>query len=330
MNTPYSKIAYRIFFSGILLFSTIAFSKSWVFNFAENSKSADICLDAYLTYAGFNTSLINEKPVILDVDAEQGTYSYMLKNFHKPRSLRLEVSTNPMPLLGAYLYYEQPQWYANEGEVAIQTGIIRGVSAGFPDPGAISFFLGNKAFLGDYNTGKILGVFYGGFLLNYGNYHILNNNLYPDHWFEGEMKLKGEALGDKSNFSTSYRMGGKLHLHDDIKNTLFISIKRDRTDKDYTGWSPAKNSNIEFRVDLAPGDFISNFKDIRFAKFTAVAGKKVPYAKGKYIFSLSLGIEWISINGYTEDFYERSLLPGEQGETERSKLNIIFRPNVSF
>ena len=247
----------------------------------------------------------------------------MFKNFYIPRTIRFEVSTNPFPMLGVYFKSQQPQWYSDDGEASLPTGLIRGISAGFPDPGAFSFFLGNKVYLGDYNTGKILGIFYGGGLLNYGTHHILNNSIYADHWLEGELKLKGQAISEFSDFSTSYRIGWKVHLNDDIKNTLFVSIKRDRTDRDYTGWSLFKNSNIELRFDIAPVKF-------KPAKITIVGGKKRPFAKGKYIFALSLGAEWVSSNGYTQDFYQSSLLPGESDKIVKSKWNFIFQPNIKF
>ena len=294
-------------------------AKTWTWFFDENkTKSFDVGVDAYYTSAGLGLPIGEQEATVLDVTLEQGVYGYLAKNFYKPSTMRLELSVNPLPLTGAYLKGRQNKIY-NQAGVSDELNLVEAATVGFPDPGAVSLFFGNKVYMGDYETGDIKGIGYGGALLNVGNYHILKNNMYEDYWAEGEFKLKGSAIQETKDFSWSFRLGGKLHSHELINNSLFLSIKRDQTDRDYTGWSLTTNAFLEVRFDANLHNFLTDFQ---MTRYVALYGKKVPFAEGKYVFSFALGVLRQDPTGYKG--WLSSQVKDDSG------ISFLIQPNLAF
>lgn len=306
-----------LFFSTLFFLSAqthLTYGKTWsVFFDSKYRKSIDLNLDAYYSSLGLNLPLSSGEKQVLDASAEQNLYFYLIKNFLKPQSIRFEASINPMPIGGVYLKSNYNSIY-NRAEVMPSLNLIRSISEGFPDPGALSLFLGNQVYFGDYETKKIKGIGYGGFLLSYGNYHIVSNNLIPDNWIEAEFKLKGGMIDDLREIFFSFRFGSRVNFEPNIHDSVYFSIKRDRVDRSYFGLSPIKNSSLELRLDV-------NLASLNPSRFLLLFGKKISTPGGKYVFSLSMGVLGIFKDGYSGKLADDKVVEG---------WTFLFRPNVKF
>ena len=111
--------------------------------------SVDYQLDPYYSQVAYNIDFKN--PEIMPPEKEAGLYFYLLKHFFDIRSFRLEASINPLPILGVYLKSNQRDFYDSTsfGEF----NIINAITEGFPEPGAISLFLGDRVYLGNEELG---------------------------------------------------------------------------------------------------------------------------------------------------------------------------------
>jgi len=271
--------------------------------------------DAYYSFLGVNGSLISPQSGenVIDAQAEDGVYAYLLRNFFFPKMLQLELSINPLPVAGVYLKSQQRGFY-ERGKIIDQVNIIESVTSGFPEPGAVSLFIGNNVFMMNFDTGETEGIGFGGLLVSYGNYHIVSNELVRENWLETEAKLKGIALSNTQKLSFSFRVGARFHSHPDIRNSVYVSMARSHLDRQYWGWSPLRNSEAEFRADFSQHDG-------RPTRFIALFGKKLPSPEGEYIFSLALGVEGVFASGYSGRLAQNKL---EAGWT------FLLRPNVAF
>lgn len=301
----------RLFFTVYLaIISTSSFAFSGIkFLDEEQKKSIDYGLNPYYSHLAYNQDFKDLE--VLPPEYERELYYYLITNFFKFRSLRFEVSANPMPILGTYLRDKQNKFY--EKAAFGEQNLILSLTEGFPEPTALSLFLGERVYLGSEEAG-LTGVGLGGLLVSVGNRHIVSNKMYRDNWFEGEIKIKGSSIKPNKTVSYSYRGGVKLHSNDEIRNTSYGAIKRSHKDKTYTGWSPLYNSEIELRGDLALDKF-----DI--LRITAIIGKKLPSEDKKRVYSLDVGFTWIGGKGYTGEIANEIGEPG---------VSFLIRPNLEF
>ena len=295
----------------IILFLLASFSANAGMFFLDDEQKAsvDYNLDPYYSHLAINYD--RSQADILPSEAESDLYLYLLKNFYKIRSFRVEGSLNILPILGSTLKKDENEFYekSSYGEF----NLIKAITEGFPEPYAISFFMGEKVFLGNENEG-ITGFGLGGFLASFGTHHIVNNETFEDNWVELEIKLKGGAITPYGKITYSYRGGMKLHSEKEIRDTMYFGIKRSHSDNRVKHWSLFKNTEIDFRGDLA----IDNFE---ITRMMAVVGKKYPSEDKKRIYSLDLGFIWVRGQGYTGSIAETLGEPG---------FSVLVRPNVTF
>ncbi len=261
----------------------------------------------------------------LDPNQEMGVYSYLFQNLGNPRFGVLEVSVNPLPLTGSLIQLQAPSVYRG-AQVSSGLNLIGALTKGFPEPWAFSYFLGNVVDLKEQVGDSLVfrGRGFGGALLSIGNYHILENRFIQDYWGEGELKLKGSSVTTRRKMSWSFRIGGKVHGHQDIYNSLYFAIKRDRVDfKDPLTWNwkeiLIRNSEIEARADIRIPRQIKVWKYI--TQMEGLVGKKWPSKSGDWAFSLSTGLQLQFQNAYRGALAEG--LPS-------SRWAILVRPNIVF
>ena len=106
----------------------------------------------------------------------------------------------------------------------------------------------------------------------------------------------------------------KLHSEKEIRDTMYFGIKRSHSDNRVKHWSLFKNTEIDFRGDLALDTF-------EITRMMAVVGKKYPSEDKKRIYSLDLGFIWVRGQGYTGSIAETLGEPG---------FSVLIRPNVTF
>ncbi|MFH0948320.1 MAG: hypothetical protein V1833_04900 [Elusimicrobiota bacterium] len=277
-----------------------------------NNNEIEIELDPYYTNFDYYLSLTEIAiPYYGDTD-EINIYKKLLTN-PTPRYLVFELSSYPLPCLGGLLKKQAPNFYESTN-VTDDFNIIKSITAGFEEPYAISLFLGDVISFKQKNVKDAEGKGYIGLLLSGGNYHIKDNEIINDNWLETELKIKGDKKMLENKMSWSFRVGAKFHNNDYIKDVLYFSIKRDRTDEDKVKNSLFRNSSIEYTVD-------AETNKIGVLKHYFLIGKKFPLNKPKIIISLGMGFLWEKSDKYT-GLLERT------GGT--NNFQILFRPNIEF
>jgi len=316
---------FLVVFALLLGNGSLCFAKAFTHDLDSNGATqVELDVDPYYTALDYIFSLSHDSVPHLSQEEEMGVYSYLFFNMGKPRFGLLEVSINPLPC-GGVLLKDHARSTFDKGQVTSALNAFTALTAGFPEPWAISYFLGNIVDLVDADSSHIVrGKGFGGGLISLGNYHILNNQMIPDYWSEAELKLKGSTISRDRKMSWSFRIGTKIHSHSDIYNVLYFSVKRDRVDlKEPLSWNLKnlilRNSEIEIRSDIRVP---SNWELWKYlTEITALAGKKWPAKNGEWAFSLSSGLQVQFSNGYRGEL--ASQIPA-------SLWNILIRPNIEF
>jgi hypothetical protein len=308
-------IALYIIYSFFNLPKSIAYEKTFQLDDAgKHEFSFD--LDHYYSNVAYTFSL-TDRPIPKEPYAnEQSLYYYLIKNIYMPRFAVLEASIYPLPLAGVYIK-KKTDW-REESQISKNFNLVKSVTAGFPEPWAFSFFLGNVVdFVKEDNEES--GKGYSGLLFSYGNKHIVDNTMVDDDWIETEIKLKGSDVRPKRDINWSYAIGYKKHFNPDIKDALYLSIKRNRIDYILEGGNPVlniftKNSEQEFRIDFDP-EMLNKGK---ITRYFFLFGKNLVVSEN-VAFSLSIGALKTYASGYA----------GKLKQRVDEHWALIIRPNVN-
>ncbi|MCS6985378.1 MAG: hypothetical protein NZM25_09685 [Leptospiraceae bacterium] len=275
--------------------------------------SFDFGLDPYYSSAGIIFSFWGEPIPILEETPEKELYTYLLRRSFLPSYLLLEASVYPLPLAGVAVRQQSPEIYA-QANITDSFNLVKTVTAGFEEPYSVSLFLGNLAIFrktGEQPKARNLG--YMGYLFSYGNFHIKDNVLIDDHWFEVEWKMKGERIFEHSLHNWSFRVGTKVHSHPHIADVIYLSLRRNRIDFLASLWSFFENSGIEYIFDLS-------IQEMAWMRHFFLAEKNFPY-KEPFVFILGLGFNYEANRKYTGPLADRR---GTQN------FQVLIRPNVRF
>jgi len=153
-----------------------------------------------------------------------------------------------------------------------------------------------------------------GYLLSVGDYHIRDNELILDKWAEVEWKVKGDQKFESYKLSWSYRIGAKFHDHRDIKDVVYISLRRSRLDYKASARSIIDNSGIEYRYDMD----MNSLSPVRHYFFV---DKKLPWKEKHLAASIALGFIWEGSRKYTGSLRRKD---------RKGDLQLIIRPNIHF
>lgn len=276
----------------------------------------EVWLDPYYSAVNATRTLSDEPIPRLDTEEEGGVYWWLMRRLPFPRDVLLEASVNPLPVGGWALRSHAPGIW--EDATVGDANLVEAATTGFPEPWAISVFLGNVVNLvsrGD--STRIHGIGYSGFLLSWGAWHLVENRMVRDDWFEGEIKLKGDDVRrSERKLGWSFRLGWREHLNPDIHDALYAAISRKRTDFNVSGLDPFRNSSLETRIDFDRAD-LPALSPLRWG---AVAGKSFPARSGKWAFTIALGATRELRTGYDGDLRQRA--PRGWG--------LVLRPNVEW
>jgi len=269
--------------------------------------------DLYYANAGIYIGLRGESPENLGKIKEWRVYKHLWRSSLIPSFIVLEGSIYPMPLLGVGMKKFANNAY-NKTEVVPEVNVIDIVTSGFAEPWAFSLFLGNIVYFSSEKQDRSkenMGIM--GFVFSASTYHIYKNTLIKDPWLEIEWKIKGNRKFSTHSLSWNFRIGTRLHSHPEIKDDLFIGVKRSRIDYKGPVFSLFYNSGVEY---------LFNFDIIRlkFLRHYLLFDKKWPVYK-KIAFSLGMGVLWENADKYTGSL--------QQNNTENS-WQFLVRPNVNF
>jgi hypothetical protein len=160
----------------------------------------------------------------------------------------------------------------------------------------------------------IKGKDYSGYLANAGNYHIKDNELVQDDWWEFEWKIKGDRRSPVKELNWSFRIGVKHHGNPNITDILYLSFRRSRVDYKPEKDSLFNNSGFEYTYDM-------DRRGLHAIRHYFFVDKKWPYKDTKTAYSFALGFVWESADKYSG--------PLAEGRT-RDDIQFILRPNIEF
>lgn len=269
-------------------------------------------LDAYYTNIGLYINLTDNPIPDAGEKDEFQIYKELLFSSYVPRFVVLEAAVFPMPNLVVHLKDNSPEFYKN-GELIGDVNLIKALTAGFQEPYAFSLFLGNVVTFSSPGEKHERGNFgYMGYLISFSNYHIKDNELIEDRSVELEWKIKGDRKFSTHDLHWSFRVGGKLHSNPDIRDALYVSLRRDRLDFERLD-SILANSGFEYTFDM-------DMKSLTPIRHYFTIDKKWPLEKRKVAFSLAAGFIWEGGRKYT----------GALSERDPESFQIILRPNITF
>ena len=247
-----------------------------------------------------------------DQMSEADVYHQLFINSGSPNLFLLEASVYPMPWLGTELKKNSPGLY---GRDTSQLSLIPALTAGFQEPWAISAFLGNDMlFVRPGQAIKETNRGFMGYLITYGNKHIANNLLIDDEWLELEWKMKGERIFKEDRLSWSFRIGTRLHKHEDIADTLYLGISRSSLDFDAPMLSWLQNTKVNVLTEVVKSTG-------KFSRQEVIFGKKLP-VKSAWMaaWQIEIGAVYDSASKYSGVLTQKT----EKGTT------FILRPNIEF
>ncbi|MFZ5564141.1 MAG: hypothetical protein ACOZBW_08805 [Thermodesulfobacteriota bacterium] len=280
---------------------------------AEERVAFEVTWDAYYTSADLILSLTDAPIPKAGEKSEFEVYRDLLKSSLVPRFLLLEASVYPMPCLGGWIKDQAPDFY-NDSEAIDGLNLVNVITAGFDEPYAVSVFTGNVVqFQKKGEPSKAGNNGYMGFLFSAGDYHIKDNDFIYDKWCEIEWKLKGDRVFSDQKLTWSFRLGGKIHDHPDITDSIYVSLRRSRLDYEAPASSILKNSGFEYTFHVTADSFkpISHYLSLE---------KKWPIKDKKFAFSLAVGGIWETSRKYT----------GLLSRNKSSDFQVFVRPNIEF
>lgn len=274
-------------------------------------------LDAYYSNINFYLPLTADKVPNLCNQTELEIYRYLLARSLVPRFVYLELSVNPLPLLGVYLRSNHRHAY-EQGAIGNDFNLVESVTAGFREPYAFSVFFGSLVDFVKPGATKIerKNRAYSGYLMTAGDHHILHNRLVNDRWLELEWKLKGDRDLPHEKISWSFRVGGRLHDNPEIADAIYFGLRRSNLDYQETDISWRKNSSITLMSEFSA-------ETLKFQRQEVIVGKKYPLKSSSLAFSLDLGGIW----QVEERIYSGSL---SRGSDPQNNFIFVIRPNIIF
>ncbi len=283
----------------------------------DGRHQASMELDPYYSNVAYVYSLTKDPIPKESYSKERYVYFYLLRKIYLPRYLLFEASVYPFPIAGVYIRKNEEKFY-RDSQLTENINAVKAISAGFPEPWAVSFFWGNVVDYVKEGEEKISGKGYSGLLFSYGNRHIVDNIMVKDNWYEVELKLKGKDIRKRRDLSWSYALGYKGHNNDEIRDKLYISFKRTRIDYvdhdiNFLWKFLFHNSELETRVDFD----LKRVQKGKTVRYFFLFGKK--FVLGENV-TLSVGVGAL-----------KTKASGYSGSLEREvddQWQLLVRPNL--
>jgi hypothetical protein len=269
--------------------------------------------DLYYSSVGFHIPLTSSPIPDLGDASELAVYQHLLRNFLHPRFLLIEMSVFPMPLAGVAMKKHQKPLY-DKAVISDDFNLIESITAGFPEPYAASFFIGDiVSFVkpGEKKVGTNKG--YMGYLFSFSNEHIRRNTLIKDKNYEIEWKLKGERSFEDERLSWSFRVGAKIHENRDITDAIYLGMRRNNIGFKSPFLSWLDNTSFQARLDFSQ-------HDLNLLRQEYLVGKSYPLEKMKVALRFDVGMIWETRYQYT----------GRLSYLDHNGLTVILRPNIEF
>ncbi|MFT5837952.1 MAG: hypothetical protein ACI9UT_000443 [Flavobacteriales bacterium] len=268
----------------------------------------------YYSSAGMVFKLTKEPNLQIGKSDEFEVYKDLFLRSYIPEWATLEFSVYPLPLLGVGLKKHYSSTY-DKFELSDTSNLVESATAGFEEPYSLTLLLNNVTSYNANENSDAPNVDFMGYLISGGTHHIQNNELIRDNWYELAWKVKGKFSTGSKIFSWSFELGSKNHAHNEITDTVFVGIKRDRIDYDGPVWSFLDNTGFELRYSADRNDLATVEQRFLVTKFFP----KLRYKK--MIFSLTMGV-----------IHETALkYSGDLALNQRSNQTLfVIRPSIYF
>jgi hypothetical protein len=268
----------------------------------------------YYSSAGLVFKLTDEPSLQIGKSDELEVYKDLFLRSYVPEWATLELSVYPLPLLGVGLKKHYNSTYDNF-DLSDNYNLIESVTAGFDEPYSLTLLLNNVTSYNATEESEAPNVGFMGYLISGGAHHIQNNELVDDNWYELAWKVKGKFSDGPKTLSWSFELGSKNHAHQEITDTLYVGIKRDRINYDGPVWSLLENTGFEIR-------YIVDRTNLSTVEQRFLVTKYFPKLRYKdMIFSLTFGVIHETDRKYS----------GELGLSQRSDDTLfVIRPSVYF
>jgi hypothetical protein len=268
--------------------------------------------DAYYTDLDLLIALTDKPVPNLGEKSESEIYATLLSRAALlPQFLVLEASVNPLPYFGTYLRSHAQDFYA-DARMSENFNWVKTLTAGFEEPFAFSILAGNVVNFDITGTKDIKGLGYSGYLFSYGWFHIKDNRLIRDEWWELEWKIKGDRKSPIKKLNWSFRLGVKEHSNQNITDILYLSFRRSRVDYKPEGYSFLNNSGFEYTFDMGR-------RSLSAMRHLLTVDKKWPLEGRQIALALAIGFLWESSKKYSGPL-----------ASERDNFQFIIRPNIEF
>jgi len=273
-------------------------------------------LDPYYSDVALQLPLTNSPIPVGGQLSEADVYRRLFQDSLRPRVLLLEASVYPLPVAGTWLKGDHPGFYNdfNYGPSGHnQPNLLNGVTAGFQEPWAVSAFTGSTMRFTSADTDSAGNRGYMGYLTSFGTKQILNNVLVDDNWYELEWKLKGEREVADEKLGWSFRIGIKNNSNPDIRDAVYIGLRRNNLEYKNTLLSFLDNSDLEI---LSEFDRLNS----RLLRQEITIGRKFPLRGRHMALSLDMGLIYQNAAAYTGDLAYSGV----------STVTVVLRPNLEF
>ena len=289
----------------LLCFSPTSFAEEFPVEFE---------FDPYYSNASYYISLTDAPiPEIIEED-EAEVYNRLLDSaFTIPRFMLMEISVNPLPMLGEYIKTNHENTYERaytRGDI----NIVQAFTEGFEEPYAASIFLGSiMRFTKPGEKVKSKNRGYTGYLASFGNKHIVNNTYIEDNWYELEWKTKGDQDFKNKTLSWSLRVGTKAHDHPDITDVIYFGLRRNHFDAKSDEISWFQNADVDYKIEL-------DRENLDLVQQSLFINKKWPAPFGAAKSAFEFGIGFI-LEG---NKYQNSL------QSQSDDFRLILRPSFKY
>ncbi len=268
--------------------------------------------DAYYTDLDVIVALTQKPVPNLGEKTEAEIYRTLLTRAAVlPQFMVLEASINPLPYFSTYVRSHWKRFY-QDAQLSDNFNWIKTITAGFEEPYAFSILFGNVVNFAVPGLQDTKGLGYSGYLVSYGNFHIKDNRLIQDDWWEIEWKMKGDRKSPVKKLNWSFRIGAKEHGNPNITDVLYVSLRRSRVDYTSEGSFLLSNSGIEYTYSMDRRTFSA-------VQHYLTIDKKWPFENWRIALALAAGFVWDSSRKYTGTL-----------ATGRDNFQFILRPNIEF
>jgi hypothetical protein len=269
-------------------------------------------LNAYYTWLDFIVCLTKDPIPHVGEKSESEIYSMLLsRSAVLPQFLVIESSINPLPYFSTHIRSHASDFYQN-AEIIGSFNWIKALTAGFEEPYAFSIFAGNVVNFDIPGSKDTKGLGYSGYLVSYGNYHIKDNQLIQDDWWEFEWKIKGDRKSSIKKLNWSFRVGAKEHGNPNVTDVLYISFRRSRVDYKPSDSFLLNNSGFEYTYSM-------DRRTLSSIQHYLTVDKKWPIEGWRIAPALAIGFVWDSSRKYTGEL-----------ATGKDNFQVIIRPNIEF